>query len=74
MSPSHAIYLGLSLALRSHDPFEAYHWSTLLPPGKERKKKYISPFGDASGKKVWVLLSALVERFGVSHMQGSFSE
>ena len=31
MSPSHVIFLGLSLALRSHDQFEASHWSTLLP-------------------------------------------
>ena len=25
-------FLGLSLALRSHDQFQASHWSTLLPP------------------------------------------
>ena len=29
----------------------------------------MSPFFDASGNKILVLLSASVERFGVSHMQ-----
>ena len=29
MSPSNAVFLGLSLALRSHDQFDASHWSTL---------------------------------------------
>ena len=33
------------------------------------KKNAISPFFDASGHKIFVLLSALVERFGVSCMQ-----
>ena len=38
--------------------------------GREKKKKnYVSPFGDASGKKISVLLSASVERFGVSRMR-----
>ena len=38
LSPSHAIFLGLSLALWSHDQFEASHWSTPLRPwlGKNR--------------------------------------
>ena len=37
--------------------------------GKSYKKNAISPLNDASGKKVSVLLSASVERFGVSRMQ-----
>ena len=37
--------------------------------GEEKKKNAISLFGDGSGKKVLVLLSATVERFGVYRMQ-----
>ena len=37
--------------------------------GGEAKKNFISSFGEASRKKIAVLLSASVERFGVSHMQ-----
>ena len=37
-------------------------------------KNAISPCKDASGKKVLMLLSALVERFGVSHMRDFSSE
>ena len=40
---------------------------------KVEKKNAIRPFGDASGKKILVLLSALVEIFGVSGMQDLFS-
>ena len=32
------------------------------------EKNVISPFGDASGKKVSMLVSTLVERFGVPRM------
>ena len=32
LSPSHAIFLGLSLPLWSHDQFEASHWSALPTP------------------------------------------
>ena len=76
-------FRGLLLALRSHDQFEASHWPTLLPyhmvvvvGGTKKplwrgggKKIAVSPFVDASGKKISVLLSALVERFGVSGMR-----
>ena len=36
------------------------------------KKKAISPFGDASRKKILVLLSASVNRFGVFRMRDFF--
>ena len=29
--PSDAVFLGLSLALRSHDQFKAFHWSSTPP-------------------------------------------
>ena len=37
-APSDAVFLGLSLALRSHDQFQASHWST--PPSPHPPKKY----------------------------------
>ena len=36
LSPSYAIFLGLLLALRSHDQFEASHWSTPPPYSRGR--------------------------------------
>ena len=42
-APSGAFFLGLSLALRSHDEFQASHWSS-SPFGRENKnKKNIRP-------------------------------
>ena len=51
------LYLGLSLALRSHDQFQASHWSSLppYPPSPPM-----------------VILSASVKRFSVSRMQDFF--
>ena len=40
---------------------------------EEKKKNYVSPFVDASGKQISVLLSASVKRFGVSRMQDFFA-
>ena len=46
-------------------------------PKEKKKKKYINkmlsaPWGNVTGKKVSVLLSALVENFGVSRMRDFF--
>ena len=68
---------GLSLALWSHDQFEASHWSALptllLPPGPNPpwSYKHFCLFVDKSRflfKFVSVLLSASVKRVGVSRI------
>ena len=37
--------------------------------GGDKEKNAVSPFVEASGKQISVLLSASVEKFGVSRMQ-----
>ena len=72
-----SFFLGLSLALRSHDQIPASHWAT--PPFKKKIDKITQPIkkNDKSHnlfKFVSVLLSALVERVGVSRMRDFLEE
>ena len=50
-------------------PQKSFAASAKTKRGGGAKKKAISPFVKASGKKISVLLSALVERFSVSRMR-----